>query len=115
VRVVIQGKGGHEYFSEIPTGLYVELREQCAQDPPLPLNRNQLYRLVRRAGRRVGIDNLSPHCLRHACGTHLARAGVNIHMIQEHLGHASILTTQQYLDMLPNDTIVRTLERAVAR
>lgn len=39
------------------------------------------------------------HCLRHSCGTHLARKNVNAFQIKQWLGHRSIASTQQYVDL----------------
>ena len=43
-------------------------------------------------GRRV-----TPHILRHSCAVALAQAGVDISVIRDYLGHASIATTGRYL------------------
>lgn len=44
-------------------------------------------------GRRV-----TPHILRHSCAVALAQAGVDISVIRDYLGHASIATTSRYLN-----------------
>jgi integrase len=49
--------------------------------------------------RENGIDgDLHFHDLRHECGSRLAEGKVPLHEIQALLGHASITTTQRYLN-----------------
>jgi integrase/recombinase XerD len=62
-----------------------------------PLDRIQLWRLVKHYARRAGIDeSISPHSLRHSFATHLLAGGADLRQVQEMLGHASIQTTQIY-------------------
>ena len=62
-----------------------------------PLDRIQLWRLVKLYARRAGIDaDISPHSLRHSFATHLLAGGADLRQVQEMLGHASIQTTQIY-------------------
>ena len=61
------------------------------------LSRQGAWGVVRRYGRRVGLDErLTPHVLRHSCATHLLDHGADVRIVQELLGHASISTTQIY-------------------
>lgn len=54
--------------------------------------------LIHDAIRRAGITDphLTAHSLRHSYGTHLVEHGVDIRIISELMGHASVATTQIY-------------------
>jgi integrase/recombinase XerD len=53
--------------------------------------------MLKKYARRAGIENrISPHCLRHACATHLLKGGADIRYVQELLGHSDLASTQIY-------------------
>lgn len=45
------------------------------------------------AAARAGLEDVSPHVLRHSAAVHMAEAGISIHEIAEYLGHSNIATT----------------------
>jgi hypothetical protein len=57
----------------------------------------------------AGIErHITPHMLRHTVATLLLRNGVDIRIVQEFLGHASIATTQRYTH-ITKDHLIRVL------
>ena len=62
-----------------------------------PLTPARIWQLVRYYAKRAGIEeSIYPHQLRHSFATHLLAGGADLRIIQEMLGHASIVTTQIY-------------------
>ncbi len=60
------------------------------------LSRQSGWTIIKSAAKRAGVEDVSPHTLRHSFATHLLRGGADIRVVQELLGHASVTTTQVY-------------------
>jgi len=60
-------------------------------------------KIVRTRAREAGMPWIHAHSLRHYYATNLLRAGVNIRIVQELLGHADIKTTGIYLHIIEGD------------
>ena len=55
--------------------------------------------MMQRLAKRAGLDRrVNPHCFRHTNASELEAEGTPVTLIQKHLGHASLVTTQRYLD-----------------
>jgi integrase/recombinase XerD len=67
-----------------------------------PLTRGDVYKMVQGCAERVGLENVSPHTLRHSFATHLLQRGADSRSVQAMLGHADISTTQIYTHITDN-------------
>ena len=88
----------NEYRKQILNGLisdYIFLNDEGEK-----LSRQLIYDIVKKAAKEANIKlNVTPHTLRHCFATHMIENGADIRSVQEMLGHASIATTQVYLNI----------------
>jgi integrase len=67
-----------------------------------PLSVDAMQYIVREAGIAAGLgDTIHPHMLRHGAGYALINDGVDVRLVQEFLGHASITSTAIYTAISP--------------
>lgn len=67
------------------------------------LTRVMIFHIIKELSELSGIrKNVSPHIFRHSFATHLLEGGADLRVIQEMLGHESILTTEIYTHMDTN-------------
>jgi site-specific recombinase XerD len=108
----VKGKGGRDRLAIVVDEetvrvlrLYLEARGRIGtRSPALFLNSSGsrlttqgIANVIARLREEAGIERrVTPHMLRHTVATLLLRNGVDIRVVQEFLGHASIATTQRY-------------------
>ncbi len=66
-----------------------------------PLSVDAMQYIVRTAGRLPDGRRIHPHMLRHGAGYALINDGVDVRLVQEFLGHASITSTAIYTAIWP--------------
>ena len=68
------------------------------------ITKETLNYIVKTYSKKMRLDrNITPHCLRHSCATHLLQNGSNLRIIQMILGHSRITTTEIYTRIVPED------------
>lgn len=108
--VVCHGKGSKERC--VPLGKsaihwlqqYMAVRAAYGKQHAVPMflhrgkafDRHVIWSMIKRCSQSVGINNVSPHTLRHSFATHLLQHGADSRSVQALLGHSDISTTQIY-------------------
>ena len=64
-----------------------------------PLTANGFFKTLRRAALSIGMDDVHPHLLRHACGYKLVNQGVDTRTLAAYLGHRQMANTARYTKM----------------
>jgi integrase/recombinase XerD len=122
----IQGKGGRDRLAFIVDEetvslqrAHLEARQSIkTESPALFLNSSGrrlstqgITNVIARLRREARIKrHVTPHMLRHTVATLLLRNGLDIRVVQEFLGHASIATTQRYTHVT-KEHLVRELRK----
>lgn len=61
-----------------------------------PINRQTIFLFIKEYAKKIGLEDVSPHTLRHSFATHLIQNSADVRSVQQLLGHADISTTQIY-------------------
>jgi integrase/recombinase XerD len=68
-------------------------------NPDAAFTTRQIWRIVVKAAQRAGVSGVHPHTFRHSMATHCLDHGMDIRVVQELLGHTSLVATQKYLHL----------------
>ncbi len=118
---VRRGKGGKVRVVKLDTGFKASLKAYLAAlkrhgyavgavAPLFPgtrgkghLSRSGAYRVWKSALRRAGVEAGGIHTTRHSFATALYRRTRDLRLVQQQLGHSSVVTTQVYSHVLDED------------
>lgn len=81
------------------------------------LTRVMIFTIIKDLSNKIGLNKkISPHTLRHSFASHLFERGADLRVIQELLGHETIMTTEIYTHLENNhlrDVLLKCHPRAV--
>lgn len=109
---IVKGKGNKQrvayitgtHFHDILT-IYLESRKYVLPDIPFlfvnifnnKLSEQGISLVINKYAKKSNISNkVTPHMIRHTVATQLLKNGADLRVVQEFLGHSSIITTQRY-------------------
>jgi integrase/recombinase XerD len=117
----VKGKGGRGRLAYVVDDRTIAIQKQhmeargqlSSESPALFLNAGGqrlstqgIANIIAQFRRDAGIErHITPHMLRHTVATLLLRNGMDIRVVQEFLGHASIATTQRYTHVVKEHLI----------
>jgi len=109
--LIKQGKGNKDRLVPLPKEAKRLIKDVCQEGYVLQgrngkCSAKSIQSVAHQAAKRVGLNNIHPHCLRHSFATHLLEKGVSTRIIQQLLGHARLETTQRYT-RVAKDTCVK--------
>lgn len=74
----------------------IEIRNIFVSYLGKPITRQDIHKFIKEYAEKAGLEDVSPHTLRHSFATHLIQNSADIRSVQQMLGHADISTTQIY-------------------
>jgi len=117
----VKGKGGRGRLAYVVDDQTIKIQNRhlearlrlLSESPALFLNAagqrlstQGIANMIAQFRRDAGIErHITPHMLRHTVATLLLRNGMDIRVVQEFLGHASIATTQRYTHVVKEHLI----------
>jgi integrase/recombinase XerD len=112
-QIQVTGKGSKVRVVLVPQQLWTELEALRGKDSDYlfqsrkgqgKLDGSAIWRVVKTAAKSIGIQEISPHWLRHSHASHSLDSGCPIHLLSASLGHSSVSTTSRYLHARPNES-----------
>ena len=74
----------------------IEINNLFVTSSGKPMNRQMIFKFIKEYAEQAGLEDVSPHTLRHSFATHLIQHSADIRSVQQLLGHSDISTTQIY-------------------
>ncbi|OVE75058.1 integrase [archaeon D22] len=83
----------------------LEARQESDTEKPFTVKAHQVSTAWNWARKEMGLaedPEFIPHSLRHTCASRMVNAGVDLYVVKEVLGHASIQVTERYAHLAPH-------------
>ena len=110
----VRVKGGRERHRELPTAAYAAivaaldasgtpLNTLPADAPLFAISSHGFYKNLKHYAERAGLEDVTPHVLRHSAAKFRRQTGASIEDVGAFLGHRSLHTTSRYLARLEGE------------
>jgi integrase len=88
--------------------VFIELKQTAGSSPYVFTRANgkraeNITHGFKNACHRAGLENVTPHTLRHTTGSWLAQDGHSAREIMEYMRHSDIKTSQRYMHLAPDN------------
>jgi integrase/recombinase XerD len=111
-RLVIYGKGGpygkrtKRRVLPLSDRVWKLIEAHFTLNDKLGIAARTVQKIVKRVAQRAGISKpVSTHVLRHTFAVNCIKKGISTRALQQFLGHDSLITTEIYLNLSPEDAI----------
>ncbi len=99
-KIIIKGKGDKQRFIPLTPKSRELFESWFTMNDKIPWSCRTIQRIIAKVAERAGVKRkIYPHILRHTFCVRCLERGIDCRIVQRIVGHSSIITTMQYLNI----------------